>query len=478
MSRHIKGLSRFQATLFPEMLEDFVSKENPVRVIDVFVDGLDLDHLGFKSVKPKNTGRPGYHPATLLKIYIYGYLNRIQSSRCLERETQRNVELMWLTERLSPDFKTIADFRKDNRAGIKNTCKNFVQMCHKLNMFNDATVAIDGSKFRASNNKDNNYTPSKVKFHIERVEKNINSYLQQLEHEDSQENLPSDIANIEAKLDLLKQHLVELKDMELAVNNHPDKQISTTDPDCRLMKTQGMTRAVCYNIQSSVDTKHHLIVAHEVTNTTDRGQLCNMTKQTLKALGQSVTTVLADKGYYSRQDIKDTQDLGVTTLVPKTDTSGSEKKGIFNKSLFKYNQDNDVYICPAGKELQHRFNAIETGLDIKIYFNGMACKNCTIRSQCTRSKNDPRRMRRWVHEAEMEKMKALLKATPDAMLQRKQTVEHPFGTIKLWAGASHLLTRGLKNVSTELNLHVLAYNLKRMLSIFGTEKLMQELMVA
>ncbi|OUR83361.1 IS1182 family transposase [Colwellia psychrerythraea] len=478
MSRHIKGLSRSQATLFPEMLEDFISKENPVRVIDVFVDGLDLEHLGFKGVQSKPTGRPDCHPAILLKIYIYSYLNRIQSSRCLERETQRNVELMWLTERLSPDFKTIADFRKDNRLGIKNTCNTFVQMCHKLKMFNDATVAIDGSKFRASNNKDNNYTPSKVKFHIDRVEKNINNYLQQLEHSDSQENSLSDIANIEAKLHLLKQHLVDLKDMALAVNNHPDKQISTTDPDCRLMKTQGMTRAVCYKIQSSVDTKHHLIVAHEVTNTTDRGQLCNMTKQTLEALGQSVTTVLADKGYYSRQDIKDTQDLGVMTLVPKTDTSGSEKKGIFNKSLFKYNRDIDVYICPAGNELQHRFNAIETGLDIKIYFNGMACKNCTTQSQCTRSKKDPRRMRRWVHEADMEKMKALLKATPDAMLQRKQTVEHPFGTIKLWAGASHLLTRGLKNVSTELNLHVLAYNLKRMLSIFGTEKLMQELMVA
>jgi transposase len=382
MSRHIKGLSRTQATLFPEVLDDFISKENPVRVIDIFVDGLALDHLGFKNIKPKNTGRPGYHPAILLKIYIYGYLNRIQSSGCLEREKQRNVELMWLTERLSPDFKTIADFRKDNR---------------------------DGSKFRASNNKDNNYTPSKVKFHIERVEKNINSYLQKLEHADSQESSPSDITNIEAKLDILKQHLVELKDMELAVNNHPDKQISTTDPDCSLMKTQGMTRAVCYNIQSSVDTKYHLIVAYEVTNTTDRGQLCNMTKQTLEALGQNVTTVLADKGYYSRQDTKDTQDLGVTTLVPKTETSGSEKKGIFNKSLFKYNQDSDVYICLAGKVLQHRFNAIETGLDIKIYFNGMACKNCTIRSQCTRSKKDPRRMRRWVHEADMEKMKAYSK---------------------------------------------------------------------
>lgn len=219
--------------------------------------------------------------------------------------------------------------------------------------------------------------------------------------------------------------------MELAINNHPDKQISMVDPDSRLMQTQGMTRVVCYNIQSAVDTKYHLIVAHEVSNTTDRGQLCNMTKQTLKALGKSVTTILADKGYYSRQNIKDTQDLGISTLVPKTDTSGSEKKGIFNKSLFQYNEDNDVYICPAGNELQHRFKAIEGGLDIKIYFIGMACKNCTIRSQCTRSKKHPRRMRRWIHEADMEKMEVLLKVTPDAMLQRKQTVEHPFGTIKL-----------------------------------------------
>jgi hypothetical protein len=385
---------------------------------------------------------------------------------------------MWLTERLSPDFKTIADFRKDNHRGIKNTCKTFVKMCHKFNMFSGATVAIDGSKFKASNNKDKNYTPSKVKFHIERVEKHIDKYFKQLEQSDSQDNSLKDIANIESKLEFLKQHLVELKEMELAVNYYPDKQISTVDPDCRLMKTQGMTRAICYNIQSAVDKKHHLIVAHEVTNTTDRGQLCNMTKQTLKALGKSVTTILADKGYYSRQDIKGTQDLGVSTLVPKTDTSGSEKKGIFNKSLFQYNKNNDVYICPAGNELQHRFNAIEGGLDIKIYFNGMACKNCTIRSQCTRSKKEPRKMRRWIHEADMERMEALLKATPDAMLQRKQTVEHPFGTIKLWAGATHLLTRGFKNVSTELNLHVLAYNLKRTLNIFGTEKLMKEVMVA
>jgi len=236
MSRHIKGLSRSQATLFPEMLDDFVSKENPVRVIDFFVDGLDLENLGFKGVQSKATGRPGYHPAILLKIYIYGYLNRIQSSRCLERETQLNVELMWLTERLSPDFKTIADFRKDNHRGIKNTCKTFVQMCHKFNMFSGATVAIDGSNFRASNNKDKNYTPSKVKFHIELVEKHINKYFQQLEQSDSQENSPNDIANIESKLDFLKQHLVELKEMELAVNSHPDKQISMVDPDCRLMK--------------------------------------------------------------------------------------------------------------------------------------------------------------------------------------------------------------------------------------------------
>ena len=325
MSRFIKGESRSQATLFPEALDEYITEENPVRVIDVFVDHLDLLSLGFKA-ESAQTGRPGYHPATLLKLFIYGYLNRIQSSRRLEREAGRNVELMWLLERLAPDFKTIADFLKDNGVGIKNTCRGFIDLCRQMNVFTDVLVAIDGSKFKAVNSKENNHTPRKVQFHIERVEKHIADYLDQLDALDEAEGELVDDQPIQEKLNWLKKRLEELKFLEKKVNEHPEKQLSTTDPDARLLKTQGMTRMVCYNVQSAVETKHHLIVAHEVTNTPDRGHLCSTAVKAQAALGRSDITVLADKGYYSGPDIKDTMDAGMTVLVPKGDTSGSEKK--------------------------------------------------------------------------------------------------------------------------------------------------------
>jgi|SaaInlV_200m_DNA_2_1039689.scaffolds.fasta_scaffold04717_4 transposase len=466
----IEGVARIQATLFPELLDDYISEENPVRVIDAFIDNLDLAKLEFKTISAK-TGRPGYHPSTMLKLFIYGYLNRIQSSRRLERESGRNVELMWLLGRLSPDFKTIADFRKDNGKGIKNTCRTFIGICRQLNMFTDAIVAIDGSKFKAVNSKDNNYTPKKLQFHIERVEKHIDEYLKQMDATDCEENKTTDDKPIEEKITELKLKLAELKALEVKVNDDPDKQISTTDPDSRLMKTQGMTRAVCYNVQTAVDTKNHLIVAHEVTNTQDRGQLCHIGKQTQTALENKGVTVIADKGYYSALDIKDAQDAGMTALVPKGDTSGSEKKGIFNRSLFKYNANKDVYICPASQELTHRLTGVEKGVTIKRYFlDVMTCRDCHLKPQCSTSK-EPRRIARREYEDRMERMAELMASMPDTMLIRKQTVEHPYGTIKSWMGATHFLTKRLKNVSTEMNLHVLAYNLKRMMSIFGEAEL-------
>lgn len=471
MSHHIKGQSRTQATLFPEALDDFVTDENPVRVIDVFVDELDLLSLGFSKVKAKVTGRPGYHPATMLKLYIYGYLNRIQSSRRLERETQRNVELMWLLERLTPDFKTIADFRKDNGKGIKNVCRQFVELCRQMNMFTDGVVAIDGSKFKAVNAKKNNFTPKKAKDQIARIESNISKYLSRLDSADANDRGETNTSLMKDKLAWLKSRLSELKELEKAVNEHPDKQLSLTDPDARLMKTDSMSRNVCYNLQSAVDTKHHLIVSHEITMGADRGQLSPVTKQVQKALHRKDIRVIADKGYFSRNDIKATQDLGATALVPQTDTSGSAIRGIFNKSLFKYDKSKDVYICPAKEELQNRMRVIEKGVEQDVYFNGMACKSCTIRAKCTKSKRDPRRMRRWVHEADIDVMQARLDASPETMVIRKQTVEHPFGTIKMWMGASHFLMKRKHNVSTEISLHILAYNLKRMMTIVGTSGL-------
>ncbi|EMC8523764.1 IS1182 family transposase [Escherichia coli] len=472
MSHHIAGQSRHQSTLFPELMDDFVSEDNPVRVIDVFVDHLDLLDLGFESVNPKATGRPGYHPATMLKLYIYGYLNRIQSSRRLEKECHRNVELMWLLERLSPDFKTIANFRKDNGKGIKNVCRKFVELCRQLNMFDDAVFAIDGSKFKAVNNKSKNYTPSKVQFHIDRVEKSIEKYLSQMDAKDEHEK-ESEPTVAASKLAWLKQRLVELKELEKQVNEHPDKQISLTDPDARLMKTHHMERQVCYNVQTAVDTKHHLIVCHDIVMTTDRGQLTLVAEQVQKAIGKKSITVLADKGYFSRIDIKNAYDQGITANVPQIDTSGSEIKGIFNKSLFKYDNVNDVYICPAGKTLQKRMKATDKGVEQDIYFNNLACNDCSIRTQCTTSKKDPRRMRRWIHESIIDDMQKRLDENPQFPVIRKQSVEHPFGTIKMWMGATHFLTKRLKNVSTEISLSVLAYNLKRMITILGTVGLME-----
>jgi len=472
MAGFIQGVSRQQATLFPELLDDYLTDENEIRVIDYFVDGLDLSKMGFKTGSAV-TGRPGYHPSTMLRLFIYGYLNRIQSSRRLEREAGRNIELMWLLGRLAPDFKTIADFRKDNGKGIKNTCRTFIGICRQLNMFTDTLVTIDGSKFKAVNSKENNYTPKKLQFHIARVEKHIDDYLTQLATKDQEENQLADDRPIKEKIDGLKKKLSELKALEDEINHQPDNQISTTDPDSRLLVTQGQTRAVCYNVQSAVDTKHHLIVTHEVTNTVDRNQLCRIARKAQDAVGIKEITVIADKGYYSGTDIKDTQDAGMTPLVPKGDTSGSEKKGIFNRSQFKYDAGRDRYICPAKQELPYRHTTIERGLMLKRYWAyDPTCRACSMKSQCSNSKY-PRRIARWIHQNRLEKMESQLNSMPESTLIRKQTVEHPFGTIKCWMGSTHFLTRRFKNVRTEMSLHVLAYNLKRMMSILGPQELIE-----
>ncbi|KZZ65780.1 IS1182 family transposase, partial [Oleiphilus sp. HI0128] len=340
------------------------------------------------------------------------YLNRIQSSRRLEREANRNIELMWLTERLAPDFKTIADFRKNNGKGIKQCCRTFIDLCRQMNMFSDALVAIDGSKFKASNNKSKNYTPRKLQASMERVEKHIARYLSQLDKVDLNEK-EADTAPIEEKLVWLKARLSELKELKEKVEAHPDKQISMTDPDSRLLKTTAMERKVCYNVQSAVDCKHHLIVAHEVTNTTDRNQLCRMGQQAQAALKNDEITVLADKGYFSSKDIIAAQDAGMTPLVPNFDTSGSEKKGIFNKSLFQYDAEQNVYVCPAKQALTPRGQARDKGMIYRNYNCSVKiCRVCSLQTQCTKTAT-PRTIRRWEHASRIEKMTELLESKPD-----------------------------------------------------------------
>lgn len=476
MKRFIQGESRSQSTLFPEALDDYISEENQIRVVDVFVDSLDLSSLGFDGVIPHHTGRPSYHPCIMLKLYIYGYLNRIQSSRRLERETQRNVELMWLTERLTPDFKTIADFRRNNGKGIQNVCRQFIELCRKLNFFTDAVVAIDGSKFKAVNNRDNNFTRRKMEIRLERTKECINRYLRDLDKADKKESTyPVTKQNLVEKIGKLKLQMQKLQAIEKKRENAQDKQVSLTDPDSRSMATHGRgSGMVGYNVQSAVDTKHDLIVAHEVTNVgNDRAQLSNMATLAHTAIKTETLVAIADRGYYSGNEILAVKEAGLTPLVPKTFTSGNRKKGLFTKQDFYYVEDENIYRCPQGEKLIYRYTTFEKEKNIYLYWSSN-CKECPIKSQCTSGKN--RRIRRWEHEQVLDEMEKELVNYPDAMLTRKSTVEHPFGTIKSWMGASHFKMKKLKHVSTEMSLHVLAYNLKRAINILGERALITAVM--
>ena len=475
MAGFVEGVDRSQSTLFPALLDDYVGDDNPVRAVDAFVDGLGLGKLGFASAQALDVGRPGYAPATMLKIYIYGYLNRVPSSRRLERECQRNIELIWLTGRLAPDFKTIADFRKDNGKAIGETCRAFVALCRKLNLLSDASVAIDGSKFKAVNARDKNFTEGKMERRLERIDASIARYMSQLETADRQVAGGADvpaakITRLKEKVAKLKQEITRLNAINMQLQTSEDKQISLTDPDARSMATSGKdTGIVGYNVPAAVDTTNHLIVAHEVTNIgTDRNQLAGMAEKARTEMAAEKLEAVADRGYYEGRQIKACEDSGISVTLPKPQTSGSKAEGRFGKQDFVYVAAEDVYRCPAGERLVYRFTGEEDGKKIRRFWTS-ACKMCPLKAQCTTGPE--RRISRWEHEAVLEKVQARLDNTPDAMAVRRSTVEHPFGTIKCWMGATHFLTMTLPKVATEMALNVLAYNMKRVMTILGVRAL-------
>jgi transposase len=474
MHRFIDGEDRKQSALLPHSLEDYVDEENPVRVIDVFIDELDLAALGFSGVTPAATGRPAYHPSTLLKIYLYGYLNRLQSSRRLEREAQRNIELMWLVGRLAPDFKTIADFRKDNGAAIQAVCRQFVELCRHLGLFTRAVVAIDGSKFKAVNNRDQNYTVAKVTGRMEQVDASIARYLRALDRADREENDIAEVKSVRLKEKIagLRQQMQALKVMQQTVQDSPDQQVSLTDPDARSMATSGKgTATVGYNVQIAVDTRHHLIVAHEVINQGyDRHQLAPMALKAQHATGCEQITVVADRGYFNGNQVLSCEGTGVAPIVPKVLTSSGPKRGLFARQDFIYDAEHDHYTCPAGAKLTKIHRRADHTEDFDRYRHLSACFTCPLRPRCTPTKR--RIIKRWENEGVLDRMQDRLDRMPEAMDVRRQTVEHPFGTLKAWMGATHFLTRTLDKVRTEMSLHVLAYNLKRMIAIFGAGPLM------
>jgi transposase len=470
MKRFVEGIDRGQGSLFPERLEDWIGADNPVRVIDVFVDELDLGGLGFDRVVPRATGRPSYHPSVLLKLYIYGYLNRVQSSRRLEREAGRNVEVMWLTGRLVPDHKTIADFRKDNGAAIGKVCSRFVALCRQLDLFAEASVAIDGSKFKAVNARDRNFTRAKMKRRMKQIEESVARYLHQLDSADRQE--PSlarttKTARLKDKIATLKAEMARLKKLEVRRLAAPDKQISLTDPDARSMATSGRGSGIVgYNVQAVVDTRHHLIVAHEVSNVgTDRAQLSTMAGQAKATLQVETLEAVADRGYFNGEEILACEEAGITVTLPKPLTSNNKAKGRFVKQDFRYVAEEDVYLCPAGERLVYRFTNRENGRTLRRYWS-RACRGCAIKDRCTTAKE--RRITRWEHEPVLDAVQRRLDEHPETMRQRRETVEHPFGTIKCWMGSTHFLMKTLPRVATEMALHVLAYNLKRVMSILAT----------
>jgi len=478
MKRFIEGENRLQSTLFPERLDDYIAEDNAVRVVDAFVEKLDLLSLGFDGVEPSITGRPAYHPAVLLKLYIYGYLNGIQSSRRLECEAQRNVELIWLTGRLMPVFKTIASFRRDNRQAIRKVCLSFVELCRELELFSAKLVAIDGSKFKAVNSRDKNFTRKSVKRRIKKTQANIDRYLAKLDAVDKEEpeirevtadELKQKIASMEAKME-------ELQRREIEVAAHPDKQVSVTDEDARSMMKPGGGSVVGYNVQTAVDEKHHLIVSHEVTNaTTDRRQLDKMAKQAKAVLRKKKLKVVADAGYYEGHSIAACYEADITALVPKPDTSPAQSKGRYSKADFRYDGKRNEYVCPAGERLTKRYESREKGKTLWVYWTNR-CGSCPLKADCT--SGTERRIKRWEKEDILDKAAIELKQQRDAMRQRKALVEHPFGTLKQAMGATHFLTKRLPSVKAEMSLHVLAYNMKRAINVLGAEKIINALQPA
>jgi transposase len=474
MKRFVEGTDRGQSTLFPEHLEDWIDENNPVRVIDVFVEELDLGGLGFDGVAPEATGRPSYHPSVLLKVYIYGYLNRVQSSRRLEREAGRNVEVMWLTGRLVPDHKTIADFRKDNGRAIRQVCAQFIVLCRSMGLFSEATVVIDGSKFKAVNNRDRNFTRAKMERRLAQIEESVSRYLHQLDSADRQE--PSvaretKTTRLKEKIAKLKEEVQRLHGLKARMLMAADQQISLTDPDSRSMATSGRGSGVVgYNVQVAVNTEHHLIVTHEVTNVgSDRAQLAHMAKATKATLEATTLDVIADRGYFSGEEILACDQAGITVTLPKPMTSNAKAEGRFGKQDFRYVAEENVYVCPAGEKLTYRYANEENGSVLQRYWTN-ACQSCAIKHRCTTGKE--RRITRWEHEHLLEAVQRRLDEYPEKMRQRRETVEHPFGTIKARMGATHFLMKTLPRVASEMALHVLAYNLTRVMNIMGVQPLM------
>ena len=476
--QHKTGPPRTQMTLLPEAIEDYIAQENPVRFIDALVDNLDLVQLGFLKAQVASTGRPPYQPGDLLKLFIYGYLNRIRSSRRLEQETARNLEVRWLLRNIQPDHKTISDFRKDNRIALKSVTRQFVVLCKQLDLFGAELVAIDGSKFKASNSKQRLWTKAKLRERIRQIDTTIEEYLKLLETNDQQETVRP--TKVQEKIDSLQHRMKQYTTLLEQLESTNTIQVALTDPDCRLMIGNGKINAA-YNIQTAVDSKHKLIVAYEVTNDiNDRYQLASMAQLAKKSLGVDTLAVVADKGYVTGTELYQCEQLGITTYVPFTQATERHRSNVptpeYYHANFQYNKERDCYICPQQQELQRRYT-VWIQRQLKTVYASSACRLCSVKSQCS-TNIQGRHIYRTQHEELMQSLRRRNQQNPEILKGRKCLSEHPFGTIKHAWNQGYLLLRGFEKVRAEISLSVLAYNIRRAITILGVSNLIRTLEIA
>ena len=464
---YVEGTNREQVVLFPAVMDDYISAENPVRFVEAFVNQLELGALGFSKAEPEERGRPAYDPRDLLKLYMYGYVNEIRSSRKLERETRRNVELMWLLRRLTPDHKTIANFRKDNARALPAVFREFTKVCRQLDLYGCELVGIDGSKFRAANSADRNFTEAKLNKRLQWIEEKIENYLAALQAEDEAESDESEVnvAQLQAKIAALQERQLAYEGLKQQLAENGEKQISLTDADARLMKgRQG--HHVSYNVQIAVDSKHKLVADFAVTNEgNDVNCLAELAQGAQQELGVQELKVCADRGYYNAAQIKTCEDAGIEVHMERPRPSQTE--GIFPLEQFTYDETKDVYICPADKRLSYR--TFDKEKQVRCYWTE-ACHSCPMKSQCTTGKG-PRKIKRPLGQDAADRMLQRVAENPTVLKLRKQLVEHPFGTIKRPMGQDYFLMRGKEKVRGETSLTLLAYNLKRVIKLLGVDKL-------
>lgn len=463
---YITGFNRKQAVLIPETIDQLITKNNAVRFIDAFVNSLDIVGFGFKDIRLNKNGRPPFHPSDLLKIYIYGYLNRIRSSRSLEKECKRNIELIWLVKGLVPDHNTISNFRKENPTAIKKVFKATVAIAKNFDLIGGIILAGDGTKLRAQNSKKNNYNQKKIDRHITYIENKLEEYYKALETADGESKV-----EITKKIAKQNKHKTQYKAIEKQLKETGEKQVSASDPESRQLVIRGVVTEVCYNIQSTVDAKYKIPIDYDVTNQNDKHALTSMVENAIEIIGNNTFDAVFDKGYYTAEEIHKTQKLGVTTHICVPNPASNAPDKAYNLSEFKYNKELDSYTCPAGEVLKTNGNWYDKRVYRVKQYKTKNCKNCPVKDSCTKAKYQ-RIIERHEFAEALEINKQNIAKNPEIYAQRQAIVEHPFGTIKRSWGFDYIMTKKTKKrASADIGFVFIAYNLKRIMNIISIEKL-------